>query len=86
LCHLGGYNRSGCGRGYSHVRRNWRGHGFKAVGTLASTAGVDVCVICACEEDCNDCDGIEAPELADLVILFKALPLHKCMHKDVDFP
>ena len=32
----------------------------KVVGTLASTAGVDVCVICACENDCNDCDDIEA--------------------------
>jgi len=26
----------------------------KAVGTIASTAGVDVGVICACEEDFND--------------------------------
>jgi hypothetical protein len=26
----------------------------KVVGTFASTAGVDVCVFCACEEDYND--------------------------------
>jgi len=58
----------------------------KANGTLAPTAGVDVCVLCGCEEDCNDCDDIEAPVLADLVILFKALPLRKCMHKDANFP
>jgi hypothetical protein len=58
----------------------------KAVCTLASTAGVDVCVICACEEDYNDCDDIEAQVLADLVILFIALPIRKCMHKDVHFP
>jgi len=40
----------------------------KAVGTLAPTAGVDVCVFCACEEACNDYDDIEEPVLADLVI------------------
>jgi hypothetical protein len=55
----------------------------KAVGKLAPTAWVDVCVICAYKEDCND---IDAPVLADLVILFKALPLRKCKHKDADFP
>jgi hypothetical protein len=55
----------------------------KVVGTLASIAWVNVYVICACEEDYND---IEAPALTDLVILFKALPLRKCMHKDADFP
>ena len=58
----------------------------QAVGTLAPTIGVDVCVIFAFEEDCNDCDDIEELVLADLGILFKVLPLHKCMHKDVDFP
>jgi hypothetical protein len=58
----------------------------KVVGTLAPTAGVNVCVIYACEEDCNDCDDIEALVLADFVILFKALPLRKCTHKDADFP
>jgi len=57
----------------------------KAVGTLKSIAGMDVCVVCACEEVFNDCDDIEAPVLVDLVILFKALPLRKCMHKDADF-
>lgn len=45
----------------------------KATGTLASTVGPNVRVICACEEDYNDYDDIEAPVLADLVILFKAL-------------
>jgi len=58
----------------------------KAIGTLAPIAGADVCVIFAFEEDCNDCDDIEELVLADLGILFKVLPLHKCMHKDVDFP
>jgi len=57
----------------------------KAVGTITSIKGMDVCVFCACEDDCNDCDDIEAPVLTDLVILFKALPLRKCMHKDADF-
>jgi len=57
----------------------------KAVGTCTSIVRMDVCVICACEEDCNDCDDIKAPVLADLVILFTALPLHKCTHKDADF-
>jgi len=58
----------------------------KVVGTLASTAGVDVCVIYACEEDFNYCDNIEAPVFVDLIILFKVLPLRKCMHKDAYFP
>ena len=35
------------------------------VRTVASTAGADVRVIFACEEDCNDCDNIEAPILAN---------------------
>ena len=51
--------------------------------TLASTAGENVHVICACEEECDD---IEALVLAaDLVIIFKALPLLKCMHKNENF-
>jgi len=45
----------------------------KVVGTLASSAGMDVC------------DDIEAPVLADLVILLEALPLRKCMQKDAKF-
>jgi len=57
----------------------------KVVGTLAPTAGLDVCAIYACEEDCNDRDDIDAPVLTDF-ILFKALPLRKCMHKDANFP
>jgi len=58
----------------------------KAVGTLTSIAGADVRVICAYEEYCDDCDDIEATILTDLVILFKVLPLRKCMHKNADFP
>jgi len=57
----------------------------KAVGTLASTAGANVCVICVREENCNDCDDIEASVLVDLVLLFKTLSLRKCMHKNADF-
>jgi len=57
-----------------------------AVDTLAPTAGADACVNCACEEDCDDCDEIEAPILTDLVIVFKALPLLKCMHKMRIYP
>jgi len=56
-----------------------------AIGTLAPTARADARVICAYDEDCDDCDDIEAPVLADLVIIFKALPLLKCMHKQFLF-
>jgi len=56
------------------------------VDTLAPTEGANVCVTCACEDDCNDCDDAEAPLLVDLVIVFKALPLLKCMHKMRIFP
>jgi len=48
------------------------------VDTLAATEGEDACVNCACEEDCDDA---KTPLLVDLVIVFKALPLLKCMHK-----
>jgi hypothetical protein len=50
------------------------------VDTLAPTVGANASVDCACEEDCNDCDDIEAPLLVDLVIIFKALPLLKGKH------
>jgi len=30
------------------------------VDTLAPTEGADVCVSCACEEDCDDCDDCNA--------------------------
>jgi len=56
-----------------------------AVDTLAPTVWEDACVNCACEEDCDDCDDVEAPLLVDLVIIFKALPLLKCMHKQEFF-
>jgi len=56
------------------------------IDTLAPTVGTDVCVNCACEEDCDDCDDVEATLLVDLIIVFKALPLHKCMHKQEFFP
>ena len=54
------------------------------VDTLVPNAGEDAHVICACEEDCDDCDDIVAPILVDLDIIFKALPLLKCMHKNVN--
>jgi hypothetical protein len=58
----------------------------KAVDTLAPTAGADARVNCACDEDCDDCDDIEATILTDLVIIFKALALLKCMHQIQIFP
>jgi hypothetical protein len=54
------------------------------VDTLAPTTGADARVICTCEEDLDDYDDIEAPILMDLVIIFKALPLLKCMHKNAN--
>ena len=53
------------------------------VDTLAPTEGANTGVDCACEEDCDDCDDIEAPVLADLVIIFKALL--KCMQTNENF-
>jgi hypothetical protein len=55
------------------------------VGTLAPTKGADARLDCPCEDDCDDCDNIEAPILMDLVIIFKASPLLKCMHKNANF-
>ena len=55
-----------------------------ALDTLARTAWADVHVIWACEEDCDDSDDIEATVLADLFIIFKDLPLIKCMHKNAN--
>jgi len=52
--------------------------------TLTPTIVADARVICAFEEDYDDCDDIETPILADLVIVFKALRLLKCMHKNVN--
>ena len=54
-----------------------------AVDTLAPTVGADSCVNYDCEEDCDDA---EAPLHVALVIVFKALPLLKCMHKIQIFP
>jgi len=53
----------------------------KVVDTLAPTAGAYTHVNYACQEDCDDCHDIEAHVLADLVIIFKVLPLLKCMQK-----
>jgi len=50
------------------------------VDTLASTDGANACVNCAYEEDCDDRGDVETPLLVDLVIVFKALLLLKCMH------
>nr|ABN08763.1 hypothetical protein MtrDRAFT_AC160012g21v2 [Medicago truncatula] len=57
-----------------------------AVDTLASTVGADACMDCACEEDCDDYDDSKVPLLVGRAISFDALPLHKCMHKQVFFP
>jgi len=54
------------------------------VDTQTPTTGADAHVICAFEEDYDDCDDIETPILADLVIVFKALRLLKCMHKNAN--
>jgi len=76
-CHCSGCCRSG----YSHFRRNQHSHGCTHDRWYIGThCGADVCVNCACEEDCNDCDDAEPPLLVDLYIVFKALPLLKCMH------
>jgi len=56
------------------------------VDTLAPTEGADACVNCAYEEDCDDCNDAEAPKLVDLVIVFKVLPLLRCMDKMQIFP
>jgi len=48
--------------------------------------GTDACVDCAYEEDCDDCDDPETPLLVGLIIVFKDLPLLKCMHKQEFFP
>jgi len=56
-----------------------------AVDTLAPTEGADARINYAYEEDCDDCDDIETPVFVDLVIIFKALPLLKCMHKNANF-
>ena len=55
----------------------------RTVNTLAPTKGGDACVVCACEEDCDDA---EAPLFVDLVTVSKVLPLLKCMHKMRNFP
>jgi len=52
------------------------------VDTLAPIEGADACVTRACEEDYDDG---EAPLLGNLVIVSKALPLLKCMHKNANF-
>jgi len=39
-----------------------------AVDTLAPTEGMDARVNCGCEEDCNDCDDIEASILANFTL------------------
>jgi len=51
-----------------------------AVDTLAPTVGVDACVDCVCEEDCDDFDDAKVPLLVGRAISFKALPLLKSMH------
>jgi len=56
------------------------------VDTLAPTVGADACVDCSCGEECGDCDDAEAPLMVSLVIVFKALSLLKCMHKQDFFP
>jgi len=56
------------------------------VDTLAPTVGANACVDYACEEDCDDYDDSKVPLLVGRAISFKALPLHKCMHKQVFFP
>ena len=53
-----------------------------AAHTLAPTVGADAYIDCSCE---NDCDDAEVPLLVDLVIVFKALLLLKCMHKQKYF-
>jgi len=52
-----------------------------AVDTLAPTVGVDACVDCSCEDDCDDCDDAEVPLLVGRAISFKVLPLLKCIHR-----
>jgi len=42
-------------------------------------------VDCTCEKDCDDCDDAEVPPMVGVVIVFKALPLLKCTHKQEYF-
>jgi len=53
-----------------------------AVGTVAPTVGADACVDCTCEDDFDDA---EVPLIVGLVIVFKDLPLLKCIHKQEIF-
>jgi hypothetical protein len=55
------------------------------VDTLAPTVGADACVDCACEEDYDDCNDLEVSLLVGQAISFKALPLLKCMHRQISF-
>ena len=52
-----------------------------AIGTAAPTVGAYSCVDCACHKDCDYCHDAEVPLIVGLVIVFKDLPLLKCIHK-----